>query len=414
MLAATGTALLLSSPALAMPGSAEELRATIAGQYGGNANAYAEAERGDFRRMGCKGRSDLLQVLVEAGLNSADVSQRTYEAAALCAFAQDDMRTTAMLLTPDFITAYELSHAGDSLSATLLWNAIYADSYDKVLYLLEHGVHTFNFNRYWEPLTREEHLLLAADSALRKSKEDAIRAFEAAGYGHILAAARNKDKVEYVSYRPKGGKPEGGGGGGLFRAIAGGLLGAAVGGTTGAAIGLLDGAGSGSDDEGPRGGTPESGPLPLATNRAELGLGVEAVTTPQRGLRVALVVEGGAGAAAGMRADDVITAIAGEPVASRGSLYVATGKAAKMPEYEVAFLRGGKAMTAMFGPPPPPSATPPAPPPETAQTGSPAPQVSGAVPSKLDRLEQLGDLRDRGIITTEEFEAMKAEILGAS
>jgi hypothetical protein len=41
-----------------------------------------------------------------------------------------------------------------------------------------------------------------------------------------------------------------------------------------------------------------------------------------------------------------------------------------------------------------------------------ASQPSQSQPSYLDELEKLGDLRDKGIITDEEFEAKKKQLLG--
>lgn len=43
---------------------------------------------------------------------------------------------------------------------------------------------------------------------------------------------------------------------------------------------------------------------------------------------------------------------------------------------------------------------------------SPQPTTSEAEPSYLDELERLGELRDKGFITDEEFEAKKKELLG--
>lgn len=42
----------------------------------------------------------------------------------------------------------------------------------------------------------------------------------------------------------------------------------------------------------------------------------------------------------------------------------------------------------------------------------PAAQPAAAAPSYLEELEKLADLRDKGILTTEEFEAKKAQLLG--
>ena len=46
------------------------------------------------------------------------------------------------------------------------------------------------------------------------------------------------------------------------------------------------------------------------------------------------------------------------------------------------------------------------------QSDAPAAAASAGEPSYLEELEKLGDLRDKGIITDEEFEAKKKELLG--
>jgi len=43
---------------------------------------------------------------------------------------------------------------------------------------------------------------------------------------------------------------------------------------------------------------------------------------------------------------------------------------------------------------------------------SPAPQTPAAQADPLERLRELGELRDKGILTEEEFAAQKAKILG--
>lgn len=61
---------------------------------------------------------------------------------------------------------------------------------------------------------------------------------------------------------------------------------------------------------------------------------------------------------------------------------------------------------AMAAAPPPPAAAPP--PPPVA-----APASSGDMSESLAQLKQLGELRDAGILTDEEFETKKAKILGS-
>ena len=52
---------------------------------------------------------------------------------------------------------------------------------------------------------------------------------------------------------------------------------------------------------------------------------------------------------------------------------------------------------------------PAAPPPEADRS---PPQPTAAPPSRLDQIEKLADLRDRGVLTDEEFAAAKAKLLG--
>jgi hypothetical protein len=49
---------------------------------------------------------------------------------------------------------------------------------------------------------------------------------------------------------------------------------------------------------------------------------------------------------------------------------------------------------------------------EAALGADPAPQAPSAEPSYLDELQKLAGLRDQGIITSEEFEAKKKQLLG--
>ena len=57
-------------------------------------------------------------------------------------------------------------------------------------------------------------------------------------------------------------------------------------------------------------------------------------------------------------------------------------------------------------------ATQAAPPPPPQQAPPPAAAPAAPAPSVPEQLEQLADLRDRGVLSPEEFEAQKAKILG--
>lgn len=396
--------LLFAHPAQAMPKTVEALQETIRAQYGGDANAYVEAKKKHFRKIACKGRVDLLEALYDAGLVLVDVPQRIRWLGFRCAFDKGQMAALKLILTPDVLTAHERSELGEKYEATLLDIAIYWNSYDRVRFLLETGVHTFANDKKAQALTREEHLLLAADRAIDLKKDDAIRAFRDAGFGHIVDAARNEANVRYVFARAGKGK-----GGGLLRGVATIAAGTALGGTQGAILSTMGGAKALQRDRDAK-AQQGSGPLLLATNRADLDSALSEVSGPQRGLKVAAIEPGGAGARAGLAIGDVITDIAGQPVASRGSFYVATHQAAKAQAFEVRYLRDGASYTATFGP----QALDAKAPSSDQQSGPETKTATAGTPdmaSTLDELDKLGSLRDRGVLSDEEFETMKAKIL---
>lgn len=398
----------LSAPVYAMPRDVASLRALVTEQYGGDATLYVNTKHKHFRKMGCEGRTDLLQALLDDGLNLYELTRWPRTSFMSCAFQKAQMGALKLIATPDVITAYEQDVANDKYSATLFDIAITRDRYNRARFFLERGVHVYQ-NRYNKtPLTREEHLLLAADSIVKKKRTEAIRAFQDAGFGHIIAAARNPANVTYVLERA--GR-KGAGAGGFLRGVAGMAAGVALGGAEGAVIGAMSAKNALDGDEGEQGGSiARSGPLPLDTKRVKLGAVLIPTTMPQRGLKLGETTPGGASARAGLVAGDIIVAIAGEPVAMRGSFYVATQKAASMDRFEVTYFRSEEEMTTLF--------TPAAPAQAQAQDASaqPAPVASAAAPastmaSKLKELEHLGALSERGVLSDAEFEAVKAKIL---
>ncbi|MDQ5831701.1 MAG: SHOCT domain-containing protein [Actinomycetota bacterium] len=54
----------------------------------------------------------------------------------------------------------------------------------------------------------------------------------------------------------------------------------------------------------------------------------------------------------------------------------------------------------------------PAPTPPPQQYAAPPPQPAAAGEGRIEKLKDLGDLRDQGVLTEEEFAAEKARILG--
>lgn len=393
----------LTSPAQAMPEDVAEMRQIIAGEFGGNANAYVEEEAKDFRRMACRQRNDLLKTLLEDGLELDRLTYKTHVDAAYCAYQKEAGPTLRLILTPDLMTQWEESTFGQKYTMSPFQGAIYANEYDLVKVFLENGVHQAFNDKELAVLTREEQLLLVVNWANDAGKEQAIRAFHDAGFSHIVAAAQNEANIRYV--RARLGKE--GGGGGLLRTIAGGVAGAYLGGTTGAALGILKGGTSGSDNEAE---IDPTRPLPLATNRAELGMMLGPVTLPKPGLEVQEIAVDGPASFTDIAKGDIIVAIGGMPVARRGSLYVATEKVNDAEQFEVDYIRDGERRTAIFGLAQPEPAL-------VELQAQPATSASSSNVSSEDttlaELERLADLRDRGVLSDEEFAAMKARILGA-
>jgi hypothetical protein len=381
------------------------MRQIITTEFGGDARAYVEENDGDFRVMGCRGRTDLLQTLLDDGLDFNSLSYSTHWWAFYCAWDKGDYAAMELLLTPDLVTAHELEQA-EKKTLRYLMQSINWNDYDRVRIWLENGAHDWDNDSEYLTLTREEHLLLAAYEAVDDSKEDAIRAFHHAGFGFLIEAARNEQNVRYVKERAS----RGGGGGGLFRGLATMAAGRALGGTQGAILETMA-TSSLSSDGNEENQAVSGGPLPLPTGRAELGAQLDLTRQPQGGLQIAAVEVDGPAQAAGLMAGDVITRIAGIPVNSRGSFYVATENAVDLDTFEIVYRRDGTEQTLQFDPSAR-VAIAAADAQAIAREVSPSGQAAASdTEAKLAELERLGDLRDRGILSEEEFEEMKAKIL---
>lgn len=410
--------LTLASPALAVPASIGELQQAIDTRYGGNATLYARGEERDFRKMGCNGRADLVGHLLEQGLDLDALPQDVWIEAAFCALKESESETFRLLMTPDQMSQWDDRVAGRNRGYSLLRHAIEWDDYGCVLTILQNGFAFYNSSTKYLPLSREEHILLAAETALDDNRDEALRALNDAGFGHIVDAARDRDNLSYVEQRIAGSSGGGsGGGGGFLGGLAQMAAGKLIGGAAGAGMMVAGGAnalGGGDED------AAEDRPLPplaLASNRAYLGFEFEPIDGHERGVSVVRLVEFGQSAALGLQPGDEVVRIAGLPVATRGSIFVATEQAARMDAFEVEYLRDGSVRTALFetedlaaaaqrakraasaaGETKPDLAGPPA-------ESMPA---SGAV---LENLERLADLRDRGVLSEEEFAEMKARLL---
>lgn len=406
-LLAVTAALALTTPGLALPDDPAEMRQIIATDFGGDPNAYVTDKNIDFRKMGCGNRTDLLQALLDDGLELDRLPHNVHFPAFRCAFTNGEKEAMYLLLTPDFVTAHEVVQY-DKRQYCLFRDAITWNDYHRTRLWLEKGVHSHCNDEGARILTREEHLLLAAHQAVGDKKEDAIRAFQDTGFGYLIEAARNEQNVRYVKERA--GQTGGEGGGGLLRGLATMAAGRAIGGTQGAILETMAkrslSSGGNEDNQ-----AAASGPLPLPTGRAELGAEIDLTPQPQGGLRIAAVAVNGPAQAAGLMAGDVITRIAGVPVNSRGSFYVATENAVDQDTFEIVYRRDGTEQTLQFDPSAR-GATAAIDEQATAREVSPSGQAAASdTEAKLAELERLGDLRDRGILSEEEFEAMKARIL---
>jgi hypothetical protein len=147
-------------------------------------------------------------------------------------------------------------------------------------------------------------------------------------------------------------------------------------------------------------------------NHASMNIEYEFVKVPQEGMLVKAVLPDGAFAAADLQAGDIVTRIARQRIKSDNDLSDGLHKAIRGQSFEVEFVREGKQQKASVpviyrpttGPLPEPlhiTSTP-------AQSSTTIVQNEFSVAEELQRL---ADLKDRGILTTEEFNAEKAKLL---
>ncbi|WP_439486900.1 SHOCT domain-containing protein [Blastomonas fulva] len=112
---------------------------------------------------------------------------------------------------------------------------------------------------------------------------------------------------------------------------------------------------------------------------------------------------------AGLQAGDVVTKIAGKRFKNSEGYLDATAKAASKPTYEIEYQRAGQARKSTLDRALRPAVTEQV----VAIPGVPAaPVTSGnANLSVADELEKLAALRDKGILSGDEFEAQKKKLL---
>jgi membrane-associated protease RseP (regulator of RpoE activity) len=146
-------------------------------------------------------------------------------------------------------------------------------------------------------------------------------------------------------------------------------------------------------------------------NHAVLGIDVsQAALDGSLGLTITKFEPGSVAEKAGMAVGDIVTVIAKKRFKNTDQYLDVTAKAAETPTYEVGFLRNGRPMTVVveraFRPPAGEIVVAKADP--TA-----APSASVVAPlDPADELTKLAALKDKGIITADEFAAQKKKILG--
>lgn len=339
-LAIASAPLFLASPAAAFPDDAAELSEIIGSEYGGNANLYVADEAGDFRRMGCRGRNDLMQELLDSGLAMDQVDPDHRIDMFVCAVYDERAEFLQAFLTPEWLAEIDAEYLGRRPISPLMF-AMSENDYALTMALLANKPRYYHWQgKRVENLTPEGHLLLGAYRARKSKKDRSLAAYVEALPADLIEDSRNDafvDMVDDFALGRGGTNNGGGGGGGFLGGIADIALGAALGGSptdfliASAGASLLDAGGDGSE-----------GSDAAPANNADM----------QRKL----------------------------------ARYLTVVNAPTEPE--------------------------PAPTPAT-QPAAPQATVSQSL-STLDQLERLADLRDRGVLTEEQFEALKTQILGSA
>ena len=201
-----------ATPAVAMPDDAAELRTIIAQDYGGNANLYVADERGDFRRMGCRGRTDLMQQLFDSGLDLAAVDPDTRTDMFVCAIYDERAEFLGAFLTPQWLTEIDEEYVGRRPISPLMWAIDNNDCEFTRVLLANDASYVFWRGPLSENLTREGQLLMSAHRAQRRNKERAMQSLVEALPAQLIADSRNTafvDQVEDVARE----RNRGGGGG---------------------------------------------------------------------------------------------------------------------------------------------------------------------------------------------------------
>ncbi len=147
-------------------------------------------------------------------------------------------------------------------------------------------------------------------------------------------------------------------------------------------------------------------------NHAAMDVDYKFVTAPQEGMLITSLAPEGAFAVAGLQEGDVVTRIARQRIKNNNGLSDGLHKAIRAPSFEVEFYRDGSQQKAVV-PLTFRATTGPLPEPSFSQ-GAPTPAVTTIVQNEFsvaDELERLADLKDRGILSADEFAAEKAKLL---
>ena len=146
-------------------------------------------------------------------------------------------------------------------------------------------------------------------------------------------------------------------------------------------------------------------------NHVVMGVGVsQTAIADGMGLSITSVQPGSAAEKAGMQIGDIVTAIAKKHFKNDGQYLDACAKAAETPTYEVAITRAGQPMTLtldrVFRPPYSEVVV------AKVDPQAPIATVAIAPVDTADELAKLAALKDKGIITADEFAAQKKKLLG--
>lgn len=157
--------------------------------------------------------------------------------------------------------------------------------------------------------------------------------------------------------------------------------------------------------------TSVGGAYPLGTrfpNHALLGVLTQPESDGRKtALKVVDVSSGGPAEQAGFQVGDVLKRVAGKKITDQDSLRGALEKAVDKPTYEVELMRGEEEVRVTVNRAFRPDVTAPVVMERRSTSdGSDTPQASIA-----DELEKLAKLKERGILTEEEFKAQKAKLL---